>query len=374
MRAKLGLSPLERALGLAAHDFVQAACAEDVVLSRAVRAGGTPSVPSRWLMRLGAMLASDARWSSCARDALATWTARLDDPGAPAKAAEPPRPCPPVEARPRRLSVTSIETWIRDPYAIFARTVLRLRPLERIDADPGAGDRGEVIHRALDHFIKLHGAGLPADGMAVLERLGKEAFGRWLERPSIRAFWWPRYQRIAAWFLDFEAKRRAEGLVPVASEATGDLTVDGLVGPFVLTATADRLDRDAQGRIHVLDYKTGQVPSAPQIETGLAAQLPLEAAILRAGGFAGIAGDLGAIGVVHLTGGTPAGELRSFDNLDPITIAEKSLGGLRRRVRAFDDPSTPYLSRPVAKWARQSADYDHLARYAEWSSSDGDES
>ncbi len=141
MRAELGLAPPERRIGLTAHDFAQAAASPAVVLSRAGKIDGAPTVPSRWLLRLDAMLANDPRWKATLVHDYGEWHRRLDTPAAIAPV-KPPQPRPPVEARPRGLSVTQIETWIRDPYAIFAAHILDLEPLEPIDADPGALDRG----------------------------------------------------------------------------------------------------------------------------------------------------------------------------------------------------------------------------------------
>ena len=56
MAAKLGLPPPERRIGLSAHDFAQALGAPTVYLSRAVKADGVPTVPSRWLQRLNAII------------------------------------------------------------------------------------------------------------------------------------------------------------------------------------------------------------------------------------------------------------------------------------------------------------------------------
>ncbi|HUN50318.1 MAG TPA: double-strand break repair protein AddB, partial [Candidatus Sulfotelmatobacter sp.] len=156
MRARFGLPSLERRIGLAAHDFQQAATAREVILTRAEKIEGSPTVPSRWLLRLETLLQGMGRELDRGRAAqLRHWRTALDEPAGYRPVAAP-APRPPVEARPRELSVTRIETWVRDPYAIFAGQILRLKPLEPLDADPGAAERGTIMHRALELFVRAY--------------------------------------------------------------------------------------------------------------------------------------------------------------------------------------------------------------------------
>jgi ATP-dependent helicase/nuclease subunit B len=189
--------------------------------------------------------------------------------------------------RPRRLSVTRVETWMRDPYQIYARYILGLQALEPIEADPGVAERGRFIHQAIDEFLKECRDGLPADALARLIEHGRRAFAPVLARPGVWAFWWPRFERIARWFVGAEQGRH--GAIALSrTETKGELLLDGPAGPFRLTATADRIDRLNDGRLVVIDYKTGQLPSAREVAEGYAPQLPLEALIAEAGGFAEI--------------------------------------------------------------------------------------
>jgi len=373
MREKFGLPSPERHQGQTAHDFAQAAGARMVVLSRAERVEGTPTVPSRWLLRLDTVLKRVGRPDDLS-DGMAEWLgwqAALDRPDQ-VRPCEPPAPCPPVAARPRRLSVTQVETWMRDPYAVYARHVLRLSKLDPLDADPGAADKGEFIHAALDRFVREHPGELPGDALERLLEMGREAFGPVLDRPGVYAFWWPRFQQIAEWFLAQERERRAAGMVPLATEVTGTLTLDAPAGPFVLTAKADRIDRLPDGGLAIIDYKTGEPPSSRHIELGFSPQLPLEAAIAAAGGFGGVPGSpVGELAFWRLTGGEPAGEVKTVKG-DPTALAERAQDGLSDLVAAFDDPATPYRSQPRPGWAPRYSDYLHLARVAEWSAGGGE--
>ncbi len=372
MMEGFGLPLPERRIGLAAHDFAQALAAPRVALTRATRVEGTPTVPSRWLSRIEALvrdtplseaLRPETRWLR--------WHAALDDPGAP-RPTPPPRPCPPVEDRPRELSVTRVETWIRDPYAIYARHILGLKPLDPLDAPPDAMERGIIIHEALDAFVRQYPNELPEDAESALLAIGEQVFRDTLDRPGVRAFWWPRFRRIARWFVAFERQRRADGWTILATEVRGAMDLGGPAGPFRLTARADRIERSAGGELAIADYKTGVPPSWRQVKAGLAPQLPLEASMAQAGTFEGIAPQgIAELLYLRLSGGHTPGESRILDK-DIEALAHQTMEGLRGRIAAYDDPKTPYLSRPRPMFLSHVGDYDHLARVKEWASAGGE--
>ncbi|MCW8834950.1 MAG: double-strand break repair protein AddB [Rhodospirillales bacterium] len=375
MMAAFGLPLPERRIGLAAHDFAQACCARNVILSRAGRVRGAPTVPSRWLLRMETCLrGSGLEKAFAANRTWAGWARALDEAGPPTPLLQP-RPTPPPAVRPRKLSVSRIETWIRDPYAIYARYILGLKVLDPLDADPGAADRGTAIHEALDSFIKAHREVLPEDAYERLLDAGRAAFAGAMIRPGVRAFWWPRFERIAQWFIAYETARRKTGVMPLVMEADGALTFDAPAGPFTLTARADRLDRLPDGGLCVVDYKTGAPPSWKQVESGFSPQLTLEAAMLAGGAFAdaGVpAGVASALLYLQLSGGRVPG--KASEKADGVhEMAAEALDGLRRRVAEFDDPATPYLSRIKPAFTNRPGDYDHLARVREWSVAGGDE-
>lgn len=379
MRRDFGLPALERRIGLAAHDFAQAFAAPQLLLSRAAKVDGQPTVASRWLARLAVVLAraglADRLGPNLGRAAdWLAWEKSLHEQER-SEPIKPPAPKPPVAARPRRLSVTRIEAWLRDPYTIYAERILGLSKLDDIDADFGAAERGSFIHDALDRFVAAYPPerDLPddAEALAALLRCGEEAFGpHALDRPEVRAFWWPRFERIARWFLAAERARREEGLVRSATEIHGQLTVDGPAGPFMLTATADRIDLVHGGGYAILDYKTGVPPTAKELAAGYAPQLPLEAAMAMEGGFDGLA----AAAVIELafwrlSGGDPPGEIKA-PKIDIGEVALEAQDGLKRLVAAFDEESRPYTALPRPARAPRFNDYAHLARVAEWARAD----
>ncbi len=372
MRSAFGLPLPERRIGLTAHDFQQAFCAPEVVITRARRVEGTPTVPSRWLLRLekflmgmgaGEQLLVPGPWLH--------WQELLDRPERIVPAA-PPAPTPPLDARPRQLSVTQIETWMRDPYAIYARHILGLRALPELDAPPDAANYGSIIHEALDAFSRTYPGPMPDDAESKLLALGRDRFAAVLNHPGVWAFWWPRFERIAAWFVDLERDRRG-GIAAIHSEVKGVTRLNEDSRSFKLTAKADRIDELADGGLRIIDYKTGAPPTKTEVAAGFAPQLPLEAVIAQDGGFDDLAGKpVTALDYWRLRGGTPAGEVITAGD-DIADLTRQARDGLEALIRAFDREDTPYEARPRPDQAPKYSDYEHLARVKEWAAAEGGE-
>jgi ATP-dependent helicase/nuclease subunit B len=388
MRKALGLDLPERRIGLLAHDFTQAAGARELVLSRARRQAGAETVASRFWQRVRAVAPAPLWQEASDRGQAYVELARALEQAPRAASIERPAPTPPLAARPTRLSVTEIETLVRDPYSIYARHVLRLEPLEEIDAEPDAAVRGTLLHAALADFLAAHPQRLPANAVEDLLALGRQRFAKFREFPTVMAVWWPRFERLAHWFVRAEAERR-DAIRQLWSEQDGKLEFDIAGQPFTLRARADRIELHDDGSVVIVDYKTGKAPGIKEAVAGLAPQLPLEAAIVRGGGFAGIPAPsrIADIQVMRLSGGEPAGEITSLhpieakrptkDLLDTLGIgdcdafAAHSLERLKALLRFFADARAPYLSVPRPKWKSRFGDYDHLARIKEWAENGG---
>jgi ATP-dependent helicase/nuclease subunit B len=372
MRAALELDPPERRIGLSAHDFAQALGQPVVWITRADRQDNEPHVASRWLQRLTAYAGEEAAKAMRNRGAEKLALARLLD--APRRFDVParPSPVPPLERRPAKLSVTRIETLIRDPYAVYASSDPGPQPFDAVATLPGAIDRGNLIHAILEEFIGERPSG-PYDKAAEgrLMEIGRAHFDRYAEFPEIETLWWPRFRRIAKWFIATEAA--AEDVSERLIERTG--SIFPLPG-FELSARADRLDRLSDGRIRIIDYKTGNPPGAEEVLT-LAPQLPLEALIVREGGFAELGrADVARLDYYHISGRgegglvCPRGEReakggRAAQSLAAtIAITETRLKEL---IGYYQQPDAQYLSQKIPKNSRYRGDYDHLARADEWS-------
>ena len=363
MRRDFRIAVPEGSVGITAHDFAQAFGAPEVALTRAARQDGVPTVPSRWLLRLDTVLRAAGLDDALQPDERLKAAGEQIDAPEQYRPLPSPEPRPPLIARPRRLSVTQIETWLRDPYAIYARQILKLEPLDELDADPGRADLGMAVHATLDEFVHRYPRELPAMAEEELLAIGRAHFGALLSRPGAWAFWWPRFERIVDWLVSAERAHRIE-IVSSLSECEGSLTLAARGGPFTLTAKADRIDRLAAGGFLLVDYKTGSLPQRREVERGYAPQLPLEGAILRDGNFGTVTGAPVALEYWRLSGGVPAGHRWSIVDDEPNKLIESVLDRIRSLIDRFDDPATPYLAEPMPQWAPRFSDYRHLERVA----------
>lgn len=375
MRQELGLPSPEEDTGRAAHDFVSLLGAEQVYLTRAQKIKGVPTVPSRWLMRMSALLdgvgvkdalQSDQPWLAWARARDAV------DKDKRLKISAP-EPRPALALRPRRMSVTRVEDWIRNPYTVFARQILKLEPLPPLGMAPDQSLRGALVHDVLSHFAVAYPSALPADTRAALATIAERQLSDLTGHARVAAFWMPRLERFLAWFAATEAGRR-EGVTRVVSEISGTLVIAAPGGPFTLTARADRID-DGAGGLIITDYKTGAIPGDAAVLDGRSPQLPLEAAIALGGtGFPELSGRaVRDLRYIRASGGEPPGEEKRIKTTDVAALAATARDGLAALIALYDDEATPYkaIRRPGFRYDYD--DYAHLARVAEWSAHVDDE-
>jgi double-strand break repair protein AddB len=371
MRERLGLPSQDREIGLSAHDFLQGAAREDVTLTRARKIEGTPTVASRWLIRLENLLGGLGDGAALAAmrargEALLGLVALVHQPGSQVARAPRPMPRPPVDKRPRQLSVTQIETLIRDAYAIYAYKVLGLRPLDPLGRPPDFRERGMVIHKIMERFAVATPGHLPPpdQARALLLEAADTALAEDVPWPDTRRVWRARVGRFADWFLAGEAERRALGR-PEGLEVKGAMPLETARGVFNLTARADRIDRLEGGGAAIFDYKAGAPPSEKQIAQGFNQQLHLQAAILMAGGFAEF-GKLEARSGAYLglTGSGEGGKAQAVQDLSAEVAAH--MERLAALIAAYDRLETPYTSRGRAEKQQFEGEYDHLARRGEW--------
>ena len=373
MRMDAGLLLPERRIGLSAHDFQQAVAAPKVVLSRALRNAEAETVPSRWINRLTNLM--DGLPTRNGPDALGQMRARgrvwlnlaaamdrpLTAPDAGLIPATRPAPRPPLAARPTALSLTRIETLIRDPYAIYADKVLNLRPLDPIRQTPDARDRGTVVHEILERFVRERPCDEDrSDARRRLMTLTTEVLQDQVPWPAARALWSARMERAADHFLTIDA---AEGGKSVLVEGRGELLLQGL--NFTLFGTPDRIDLLPGGKLHLIDYKTGSPPSDKE-QKSFAKQLHLAALLAEEGGFKG----LGPQEVAKIT----YVGLGSSGKVTEDEITEGKLAGVRdglyHLIGSYARHGQGYTSRRAVFTQRFPGDYDHLARFGEWEMTD----
>ncbi|HEY9040285.1 MAG TPA: double-strand break repair protein AddB [Roseovarius sp.] len=369
LRHQAGLLLPERRIGLAAHDFQQAVLSGEVWITRSVRSDDSETVVSRWLNRLQNLLAGlpDQGGKTALDDMRARGQIWLDKAAlleavTPVPPAPRPAPCPPLDVRPNRLSVTEIKRLIRDPYAIYAKHVLRLRPLNPLMQAPDALLRGIVLHEVLERFIKDSVADPSLLTRDALMDLAQQVLARDVPWAEARALWLARLERVADWFIDTEIARR-DLATPTAFEARGQAVMADL--GFTLVAEADRIDIDADGRLHLYDYKTGKPPSKKE-QAIFDKQLLLEAAIAQRAGF----GDLAPCDVARAVyiglGSTPAEVPAPLDE-EP---AEKVWQGLHDLITAYRNLRQGYTARRAIQRKDEVGDYDQLSRFGEWDITD----
>lgn len=366
MRRAAGLQPHNWRTGLSAHDVWMASCAPEVIITRALRDGDAATTASRWRQRFDAVTQAlsiegavdrGQKW----RDAMTAMT--------PVPVMAPvarPRPAPPVAARPRRFSATEIDDWIADPYSLYAKRILGLRPQEELDRPIDAALRGNLVHDALAAFLKKHPAGaLPEDALARLRTIARRLFEPHWQTPTVRHFWWPAFESISAWFIETETRRRAT-ILESHAEIDGSMKIEAPAGPVTFTARADRIDRLEGGGLAVLDYKTGTAPTKTAVAKRRRTQLLVESVIAARGGFEGLdSAVVEAMEYWRLTG--KSGEPGQRVDVRPDGwSAEEDFDMLTRLATDFDMPATAYASRPDPAIGPAFPRYDHLARVDEW--------
>lgn len=368
LRMEAGLSAPERRFGLAAHDFAQLAAGEDVIMTRCQTGPDGPAVMSRWLWRLltlirGGLQADDldgARAALKPSQPYLQWAAAMDAPPPHLEIPQPPQPKPPVSRRPRKASITSIETWIRNPYAVWAGKILRLKPLAPLDQPLAGREFGDALHSAFEAYMKDKTA--DADWLASkLESVLAEQ-GTPVHRFSRLG---PRLAEIARWFAAWHQERTHHGWTPAVIEALERYEFETQSGPFTLTGKPDLIESSADG-FAVTDYKTGGVPKSSDIKNGLAPQLTLLAWMAERGVY-GQLGEAALVQYVKPNASKDADKITNAGkNADYSNLAHQSGENLQKLIAHFSDENTPYLAHPRPAIARPYGDYDHLMRRAEW--------
>ncbi|MGL5361491.1 MAG: double-strand break repair protein AddB [Bosea sp. (in: a-proteobacteria)] len=407
MRTELGLPSPERRIGQTAHDFVQAVMSPHAVLVRSLKEGGTEAIPSRFWQRLKAVTPRPNWDAARARGQGYIDLARaLEATGEPNPIARP-RPTPPARLQPTSLSVTEVDTLYRDPYAVYARHVLKLDPLEPLLREPGASDLGSIIHQAIADLAKASPTRLPPDALALLAQTGDRLLREHEHKPEVRPFWWPRFLKTMQGFIDFERPgwERISHMVAESSAAVEFELADG--STFRLRCRADRIEVLRNERLALVDFKTGTVPTAEMRRQGFAPQLFLEAALAQAGGFGAdvprypmaaldyvsvkpgevrrqAALDAKSTGKAEKSSakkGAPkpektAADLEAEETATGQALADETaihLARLLEQLVEFRAGKRPFASRTAPQYIRYSGPFDHLSRYKEWSAAPGGE-
>lgn len=370
MRSDLGLPMPERDTGLAAHDFQNAINAPEVIITRAARAGGAPTVASRWVIRLTNLIAGLGDDGKAALETMSHRGDRfldiaraLEKPVAAIRPAPRPMPAPPVAARPHELPVTGVEVLIRDPYATYARYVLGLRALDLPGREADDRERGNVLHKVMERFAPDLNGAQGAAAHALFAQTATEVLEKLVPWPATRALWHARLMRVAPVLVEREIARQVDAR-PAKTEVKGRRQLPA--PPFTLTAKADRIDLAQDGTLRIYDYKSGSPPSPKQIRT-YALQLPLQAEIARAGGFEDIdAADVSRLEYIGMGAGA---RVQPVDEDQDAT--RNAWDRFAELIAAYENTQRGYPARQQPALLSYASDYDHLSRLGEWD--DGDD-
>ena len=370
MRRQIGLGLPERQNGLAAHDFQQAVSAPEIILSRALRDREQPTVASRWLTRFNNLVGGLGPEGEAAATAMKARGDRLlglgrliARPERPVAAAPRPAPNPPLSARPKQLSATEIQTLVRNPYAIYARHVLKLRPLDHIGREPDARERGIVFHKIMEEFVRNLSTGRTTADVDEFMNAAERMLEEEVASPSIRMSWFMRLGRVAEWLVTTEARRNEEAQT-LGLEVAGRCELADI--GMTLTARADRIDRDGNGRLRIFDYKSGKPPTTVTIKK-YDRQLQIMGAMAARGGFAEIAAA--EVSRLEYIGLGPALETRIVGQDEDGTLSV-TWQELQELLGAYMDPGLGYEARGSTSGRMFASDYDHLSRHGEWSEAD----
>ncbi|KAA0968528.1 double-strand break repair protein AddB [Aureimonas fodinaquatilis] len=380
MRAEILLDPPERRIGLAAHDFWMSLGNRRLILTRSRRRDGAPAIASRWLQRLLTVAGKDGADGLRAEGDVYLGYARRMDEVTETPRIDRPEPRPPLAMRPRRFSVTEVERLIRDPYAVYARRILMLEPLEPLIRAPGAAERGSLYHDVLAAAVLEKLDPRQPDALERLLDLARSQFAQAGLPAEVHAVWWPRMERLAAHYLEWE-RRRDDDVAERHAELAGELTLADL--GMLLTGRADRIDRMRDGRVEIIDYKTGSTPSIPQARSLMAPQLPLEGAMVQQGAFEAFAAGTGVAELRYIR--LKEQELipqalsrqagRGQEAVTTQELCDGALAQFRSLVALYRNSERGYLSRAHPLRASEFNNiYDHLARAREWAVQTEDDS
>ncbi len=363
----LGVPGAEFRIGLSAHDLASAMGAPQVVLSRAQRDAEGPTLASRFVLRVEALLGELAPAHS--ETAIPDMLPRLDRSAPAAKPYPRPMPRPVSSLRKVSISATALDRLLGDPYQFYAQQILGLRPLDPLAADP-FGDpalRGTLVHAILDAWHKQREANPSLAIVPFAQRMFAEA----RVHPLFKGLWQPRLIAALERFEQRIDKAALEGRTVMVSETKGAMEVDGII----VHGRADRIDRLPDGRLVIVDYKTGGPPSAAQVEEGFALQMGVLGLIARDGAFAkgrlsgetasyeywSLGKDDGAFGYTDV----PMKTGNKKKGLTPEEFLPRHEQFLHEAISKYLNGNAPFTAKENPEYPGY-GDYDQLMRLEEW--------
>ncbi|MEZ5690757.1 MAG: double-strand break repair protein AddB [Rickettsiales bacterium] len=364
-RDELGLPPHEKIIGQGAHDFSGWLFAKEVLLTRAKKDSGVPTMPSRWWVRMTTLLSSrhPEKFRGMSKYSYFAKAKEYIEKPANIDLISAPSPRPPISSRPNKLPVTAVDKWIKEPYYIYARYILNLKKLDDLDRQPNSADFGIMVHKVMEKFNKdYQGKINKNDIRGYILGLFEAELKEFANKPSVVCLWRPRFIAVIDWLASQEESRRKNVNSVIYSEVNSSYSCDIDDKKFTLTARIDRLELLEDGSYILVDYKTGNIPKQSDIKKGEANQLPLSSFIVKNG-------DCYANSIKLKNSDVSRMEYwRIVPDKTEINVAntdaDKAMCEFVNLTREFNNEDMPYKVREFSDDAYN--DYEHLIRRSEW--------
>ena len=363
MRAALGLPSPEEKIKELALDFAHNFCASKVYLTRAQKMDGAQTVPSRFIERLSAV----AKINNLVFPEYQSRLPKLLDEPDDYDSSKRPTPCPPRDARPKHLPVTQIEMWRRNPYAIYARYILKLRPLPMLENVNKNAQFGTLIHEVIKEFLSEKSTSQDKSHLLhIAEKIFDESCLNSVDKILLKI----KFEAMADFIIEQQQKDFSsvkESLFEEKMVYTFD--VDG--EPFTLEGTADKIDILKDNSVRVIDYKTYIPPKQKEVKAGYAPQLTLEALLISET----ISLKVSTLSYWHLS--DKKDQSMDYNIVESVSEAndliQKTKEGVFQMIRTYRNEAVSYEVCPIPSQAPQYNDYAHLARMQEWAFETGDD-
>lgn len=252
---KIGLPSPNHKVSLMALDFINLSCGDEVYWLRSRQSGGVLTTESRFLSRVRVAcgdIKSDDIVLNSVRDMDNVEYNPLDYSA----------PVPPIDRS--DVYVTELELLIHNPYAFYAKHILRLRPMDDYWVLPDARNFGILVHDVIENAKDFKVDNLIHE----MDLRAKEI----LQKDSILFYFWhKRFCEIAPFVESYFKNKPVKNIEVLGSTVIGGRNV---------RARADIIWDGI-----VMDIKTGAAPSKKQLLDGTMPQLPLEGYMMQTGGF-----------------------------------------------------------------------------------------
>ncbi len=373
MRRKIGLPSPENIFATQSMDFASCFCASQVYLTRSLKTDGSQTIPSRFISRIEAVLeahhtCNDMSDPISLKSELEVLPQQVDMPKKFENIIRP-MPCPPKEIRPKKLPVTQIKNLLTNPYAVYARYILQLRPLNELESFDMKSGYGTALHAAFQELVSENDLTVQKAVQKITDHLVAAGCNQ-----TDLAYNKTKIEKSAAFFVQTQTRMKSK-IKKTITETSGAYSFplcDGTL--FTLTAIADRIDKMNDGSYEIIDYKTGSLPTAISIQRGINSQLPLEGLILKQNGFQDYSDNPDKINFSywHITGKDTGGEIKEINEKTDQDFIQEAKEGVQKLINAYQNDTRPYEAHLMEKVITYD-DYEHLARVKEWLSEESEE-